>query len=67
MRVPDHAWQILPAWASFGKIGRRPKAADPKVTLEFKPARAGTRLIYTEQGDYLGDYDDAGSVTTMSR
>jgi hypothetical protein len=37
------------------------------VTLEFKPARAGTRLIYTEQGEYLGDYDDAGSVTTMSR
>jgi hypothetical protein len=35
--------------------------------LEFKPARAGTRPIYTEQGAFLGDYDDAGSMTTMSR
>ena len=31
------------------------------ATVEFKPAGAGTRLIYTEQGAFLDGYDDAGS------
>jgi len=31
------------------------------ATLELKPARAGTRLIMTEQGAFLDGYDDAGS------
>jgi uncharacterized protein YndB with AHSA1/START domain len=30
------------------------------ATVEFKPAGAGTRLIYTEQGAFLDGYDDAG-------
>jgi uncharacterized protein YndB with AHSA1/START domain len=28
------------------------------ATVEFKPAGAGTRLIYTEQGAFLDGYDD---------
>jgi uncharacterized protein YndB with AHSA1/START domain len=28
------------------------------ATIEFKPAGAGTRLIYTEQGVFLDGYDD---------
>jgi uncharacterized protein YndB with AHSA1/START domain len=28
------------------------------ATIEFKPARGGTRLIYTEQGAFLDGYDD---------
>ncbi|HEY6258417.1 MAG TPA: SRPBCC family protein [Xanthobacteraceae bacterium] len=31
------------------------------ATVELKPAGAGTRLIYTEQGAFLDGYDDAGS------
>jgi len=31
------------------------------ATVEFEPAGAGTRLIYTEQGAFLDGYDDAGS------
>jgi hypothetical protein len=31
------------------------------LTVEFKPAGVGTRLIYTEQGAFLDGYDDAGS------
>ncbi|MGZ6018198.1 MAG: SRPBCC family protein [Phenylobacterium sp.] len=31
------------------------------ATIEFKPAGRGTRLVLTEQGAYLDDYDDAGS------
>jgi len=31
------------------------------ATIELKPAGAGTRLIYTEQGAFLDGYDDAGS------
>jgi uncharacterized protein YndB with AHSA1/START domain len=31
------------------------------ATIEFKPAGVGTRLIFTEQGVFLDDYDDAGS------
>jgi uncharacterized protein YndB with AHSA1/START domain len=31
------------------------------ATIEFKPAGAGTRLIFTEQGAFLDGYDDAGS------
>ena len=31
------------------------------ATVELKPAGAGTRLIYTEQGAILDGYDDAGS------
>ena len=30
-------------------------------TTEFKPAGAGTRLVYTEQAVFLDGYDDAGS------
>ena len=30
------------------------------ATVEFKPAGAGTRLIFTEQGVFLDGYDDAG-------
>lgn len=30
------------------------------ATVELKPAGAGTRLVYTEQGAYLDGYDDAG-------
>jgi|SRR5665213_642525 len=29
------------------------------ATLEFTPARAGTRLVYTEQGVFLDGYDNA--------
>ena len=29
-------------------------------TTEFKPAGAGTRLVYTEQAVFLDGYDDAG-------
>ncbi len=31
------------------------------ATIELKPAGAGTRLIFTEQGVFLDGYDDAGS------
>ena len=31
------------------------------TTVEFKPAGAGTRLVFTEQGVYLDGYDDEGS------
>ena len=31
------------------------------ATIEFKPAGAGTRLVFTEQGVFLDAYDDAGS------
>jgi hypothetical protein len=31
------------------------------MTVEFKPAGVGTRLIYTVQGAFLDGYDDAGS------
>jgi uncharacterized protein YndB with AHSA1/START domain len=31
------------------------------ATVELKPAGAGTRLTYTEQGAFLDGYDDAGS------
>src|SRR5437763_646944 len=30
------------------------------ATVEFKPAGAGTRLVFTEQGAFLDGYDDAG-------
>ncbi len=30
------------------------------ATVELKPAGAGTRLTYTEQGAFLDGYDDAG-------
>jgi uncharacterized protein YndB with AHSA1/START domain len=30
------------------------------ATVELKPAGAGTRLIFTEQGAFLDGYDDAG-------
>jgi uncharacterized protein YndB with AHSA1/START domain len=30
------------------------------ATIEFKPAKAGTRLILTEQGAYLDGYDTPG-------
>ena len=30
------------------------------ATVEFKPAGAGTRLVYTEQGAFLDGYDNAG-------
>jgi len=31
------------------------------ATVEFKPAGAGTRLVFTEQAVFLDGYDDAGS------
>ncbi|HZF35344.1 MAG TPA: SRPBCC family protein [Candidatus Angelobacter sp.] len=31
------------------------------ATVEFKPAGAGTRLIFTEQAAFLDGYDDSGS------
>ena len=31
------------------------------ATIELKPAGAGTRLVFTEQGVFLDGYDDAGS------
>ena len=31
------------------------------ATVEFKPAGAGTRMIFTEQAVFLDGYDDAGS------
>jgi uncharacterized protein YndB with AHSA1/START domain len=31
------------------------------ATVEFKPAGAGTRLIFTEQAVFLDGYDDVGS------
>jgi uncharacterized protein YndB with AHSA1/START domain len=31
------------------------------ATVEFKPAGAGARLIFTEQAAFLDGYDDAGS------
>ncbi len=31
------------------------------ATTEIKPAGAGSKLIYTEQGVFLDGYDDAGS------
>jgi uncharacterized protein YndB with AHSA1/START domain len=31
------------------------------TTVEFKPADAGTRLIFTEQVVFLDGYDDAGA------
>jgi uncharacterized protein YndB with AHSA1/START domain len=31
------------------------------ATVEFKPAGAGTRLIFTEQAVFLDGFDDAGS------
>jgi uncharacterized protein YndB with AHSA1/START domain len=31
------------------------------ATIELKPAGAGTRLTFTEQGVFLDGYDDAGS------
>jgi uncharacterized protein YndB with AHSA1/START domain len=30
------------------------------ATVELQPERGGTRLVLTEQGAYLDDYDDAG-------
>lgn len=30
------------------------------TTIEFKPEGAGTRMIFTEQGVFLDDFDDAG-------
>jgi uncharacterized protein YndB with AHSA1/START domain len=30
------------------------------ATVEFKPAFAGTRLIFTEQAAFLDEFDDAG-------
>jgi uncharacterized protein YndB with AHSA1/START domain len=30
------------------------------ATVEFKPAGAGTRMIFTEQAVFLDDFDDAG-------
>jgi len=37
------------------------------ATIEFKPEGAGTRLIITEQGVFLDDYDDAGSREAGTR
>ena len=37
------------------------------ATIEFKPEGAGTRLIITEQGAFLDDYDDAGSREAGTR
>jgi uncharacterized protein YndB with AHSA1/START domain len=37
------------------------------TTVELKPAGAGTRLIFTEQGVFLDGYDDAGSREHGSR
>jgi len=37
------------------------------ATIEFKREGAGTRLIVTEQGVFLDDYDDAGSRETGTR
>jgi uncharacterized protein YndB with AHSA1/START domain len=37
------------------------------TTIELKPAGAGTRLIFTEQGVFLDGYDDAGSREHGSR
>jgi uncharacterized protein YndB with AHSA1/START domain len=37
------------------------------TTIEMKPAGAGTRLIFTEQGVFLDGYDDAGSREHGSR
>jgi uncharacterized protein YndB with AHSA1/START domain len=31
------------------------------ATVEFKPARKGTLLVYTEQGAFLDGFDDAGA------
>ena len=31
------------------------------TTIEFKPAGAGTRLVFTEYGAYLDGYEDAGA------
>ena len=37
------------------------------ATIEFKPEGAGTRLIISEQGVFLDDYDDAGSREAGTR
>jgi uncharacterized protein YndB with AHSA1/START domain len=37
------------------------------TTVELKPAGAGTRLIFTEQGVFLDGYDDAGGREHGSR
>jgi uncharacterized protein YndB with AHSA1/START domain len=35
------------------------------ATIELKPAGAGTRLIYTEQGAFLDGYDDAALLDKL--
>ena len=37
------------------------------ATIELKPEGAGTRLVITEQGIFLDDYDDAGSREAGTR
>jgi uncharacterized protein YndB with AHSA1/START domain len=46
---------------SYGMHVEEVRISVSLATVEFRPAGAGTRLIFTEQAAFLDGYDDSGS------